>query len=350
MIAQFDGVCPRCGGDITKGNANPNAGPLVPPSNVVKHGADTIHATCAPGGDDEDSLPLDVLKRLTKVAPVFVATPEAEQTLEVEGDGLIYNLDERLYHGHQGSLSHSGAKLILQAPAKFLYRQTHPEHKDVFDFGSAAHKLALGEGPMIVEIEADSWRTKAAGEQRDAARAAGKIPLLSKDLRKVEDMADVLTKHRRAVDLLTGGRSEVSAFAVDEPTGVLRRARIDHLHDDLAVDYKSTVCCDPQVFARSAVAQFGYHSQAAWYLDLLRDLDLPIRGFLFVAQEKEPPYLVECMEIALPAVEIGRERNRRALQMFRDCTASGLWPGYNSDDTITPIDVPTWAYYEETSA
>ena len=39
----------------------------------------------------------------------------------------------------------------------------------------------LGDGVDTVEIDADSYRTKAAREQRDAAHAAGKIPVLVGD-------------------------------------------------------------------------------------------------------------------------------------------------------------------------
>jgi phage recombination protein Bet len=51
-------------------------------------------------------------------------------------------------------------------------------------------------------------------------------------------------------------------------------------------------------------------------------------------QEKEPPYLVTVIELPPELVDIGRARNRRALERFRDCTESDLWPGYVPDDTF----------------
>lgn len=53
MIASWTGVCPACGGWITQGNANPDVGPIHPPSQVVKVRGDWVHAYCAPGADDE---------------------------------------------------------------------------------------------------------------------------------------------------------------------------------------------------------------------------------------------------------------------------------------------------------
>ena len=52
-FASWDGICARCGGPITMGNANPNAGPIRRPSDVVRYHGDWIHSSCVPGGDDE---------------------------------------------------------------------------------------------------------------------------------------------------------------------------------------------------------------------------------------------------------------------------------------------------------
>jgi hypothetical protein len=93
-------------------------------------------------------------------------------------NGFHDDIPEAEYHAHQGSLSVSGAKVLLKAPALFKWQQDHPVHKDVFDFGSAAHALVLGVGAPLHVVHADSWRTKAAQEERDKARAEGSIPLL----------------------------------------------------------------------------------------------------------------------------------------------------------------------------
>ncbi|MBZ4284016.1 hypothetical protein LAJ55_14510, partial [Streptococcus pneumoniae] len=61
------------------------------------------------------------------------------------------------------------------------------DHKD-YDVGSAAHALLL-EGLRPFEIiSAKDFRTDAAKAARDAAYAAGKIPLLEKQLAPIEEM------------------------------------------------------------------------------------------------------------------------------------------------------------------
>lgn len=268
-----------------------------------------------------------------------------------EGDslptaGIWGNVDEVAYHADRGSLSVSGAKLLLRAPKLFRYRQDHPEHKDVFDFGSAAHRLVLGVGPEIKVIEADDWRTKTAREARDEARAHGAIPLLAKDHRKVQAMADELSTHTLAMRLLSEGQPEVSAYSVDEQTGVVRRGRCDWLTESIITDFKTARSAEPNEFVRSAI-NYGYHMQQAWYLDLFTSLGHSAEAFAFIVQEQEPPHLVTVVELPAELVEVGRARNQRALERFRDCTQSGIWPGYIPDDTFARPDSPAWALRED---
>lgn len=262
-------------------------------------------------------------------------------------EGLHFDLPEQEYHAHEGSLSVSGAKVILKAPALFRWQQDHPVHKSVFDEGSAAHALVLGQDveSLIYVVPFDDWRTKAAQTEKKLAREMGLAPILPSTWLVVCDMAEKLAEHPVAGPLMSEGIQEVSAFGTDEPTGVLRRGRADLLREDLRllVDYKTTRNSEPWAFAKDA-ASYGYHQQHAWYVDLFRDLDIDLRSFLFVAQMSEPPYLVTVNELVADAVDRGRDLNARALERFRDCTDSGIWPGFTND--ITPIDIPRWAYYD----
>lgn len=254
--------------------------------------------------------------------------------------GLHPNVPEGEYHGHEGSLSVSGAKLLLKAPALFRYRRANPEHRDVFDFGKAAHAKVLGVGSPIRVVDADSWRTKVAREEKDAAREAGEAPLLTADHDRVCEMAAQLERLPLVQDLMRHGRPEVSAFCVDAPTGVMRRARFDLL-GDLLIDYKTAASAEPGAFGRAAAA-YGYHQQAAWYEQIALDLGQKVRGFLFIVQEKTAPYLTSVCELVPEAVARGAELNREALNLFRDCTEADSWPGYG--DGIHAIDIPAYAY------
>lgn len=265
--------------------------------------------------------------------------------------GLHFDLPENLYHGHPTSLSVSGAKVLLRSPALYKWQRDHPVHRDVFDYGTAAHAVALGRGMENIYVAPfENWQTKAAREERALARAEGLAPILPADWHAVSAMAEKLRDNTLVMALLSGGEPEVSAFGVDNETGVLRRSRFDYLHDDgLVVDYKTAASAEAGAFA-AAAARYGYHQQHAWYLDLLADLDHPARAFVFVVQEKEPPYEVAVYELEPDAVELGRLLNQAALERFRDCTAADLWPGYPAANEITPLSLPGWAYRQEIPA
>lgn len=263
--------------------------------------------------------------------------------------GFYPDIPEAEYHADRGSLSVSGAKTLLKAPALFKWQQDHPVHKDAFDFGTAAHALVLGVGAAVEPIVADSWRSKAAQEQRDAARAEGRVPLLVQDWKRVQEMADALSSHRLAMRLLSEGQPEVSAYCEDGLTGVMRRGRFDWLGPSILTDYKTAASAEPNAFVRAA-ANFGYHMQAAWYRDLAHDLGHPADAFAFIVQEKEAPYLVTVIELPSDLVTFGAVRNQRALERFRDCTESGIWPGYVSDDTFATPSAPAWALREDIPA
>lgn len=269
--------------------------------------------------------------------------------------GVYDQMPEDAYHADPvpgGSLSASGAKLLLppSCPAMYAYRRDHPKTSAAFNYGTAAHKLVLGSGPPIDVIEADDWRTKAAQDKRKESLAAGNVPLLAREYAEVQAMAAAIERHPIAGALLdpARGKAEQSAFWIDEDTGIWRRLRFDFLpyarevRRLIITDYKTCDKADADSIAK-AVANYGYHIQAAQYLDGARALDLDEDpAFIFVFQEKQAPYLIHIIGLDDDDIEHGRDLCRLACEIWRDCTAADYWPGY-SDYDITYISLPRWA-------
>jgi len=266
--------------------------------------------------------------------------------------GLVTGMPEAAYHAHP-ALSVSGAKKLLPpyCPAIYKYERDNGQPpKAAFDFGHAAHSLVLGVGEPVVVVDAPNWMTKAAKEQRDVARAAGQVPVLAAEWKQIEGMAAAIKAHPIASALLDPqhGTPEVSLFWDDEQHGIQRRGRLDWLPDAtdgrrLVADFKTCGSAEPGAI-RKAVANYGYHQQAAWYLDGLEALDLGDAAFLFIFQEKTAPYLVTVVELDPEALAIGRGLNDRAMQVFAECTATDTWPSYTSD--VELISLPGWATRE----
>lgn len=269
----------------------------------------------------------------------------------------VYQLHEDVYHADPvkgGSLSCTWARKLQapSCPAKFAWERKHrtPPTRDM-EFGKIAHAEVLGVGAKVRITDAKDRRTKATKEAEQEARAANEIPMLAQEYAVVKAMAAALRADKYAAALLNPehGSPEQSLFWIDEPTGVWRRARLDWLRNrapngrrTLFCDYKTTKSASPDEIEK-AVLNYGYHQQAAWYLDGVRALDLaePEAEFLLIFQEKAPPYLVTVARIAYSSMRIGREQNRRALELFAECTANNHWPGYVDD--VADVTLPPWA-------
>jgi len=260
-------------------------------------------------------------------------------------DGLVLDLPEADYHSGP-ELSSTGAKTLLRAPALYKWQQEHPWHSDAFDLGSVVHGLVLGTGWPVVVVEADSWRSKAAQDERRAARDAGQVPILLADYERAVRMADAVANHPIAGPLFTGdGHSEVSAFWTDEDTGVRCRARFDRRNPGQIVDLKTAADANPAGFGR-AVASFGYDLSTAWYREAHEAVTGERPEFLHVVVEKNAPHLVSVIQLDEEALHIGALKAARAREVFAECTKTGQWPGYDPT-VIHPVGLPQWAIYEE---
>lgn len=269
----------------------------------------------------------------------------------------VYDIPEDIYHGDPvpgGSLSVSGAKKLLppSCPALFDYeRRSGRKPTRALELGTAAHKLVLGAGWPFAVIDAGDYRTKAAQQARDEARGAGKVPLLTHEHEQVQAMAAAIREHPLASALLCRGdvEPERSLFWHDEEFGIWRRSRLDAIRQRgrvIIADYKSAASADPGKFARAAY-DFRYHMQEVWYRDAVAACYGADAEFLFVAQEKTAPYLVTVCRLDFDAQAAGAAANRKAMEIYRDCQQSGIWPGYQPDNDIALLSLPAWARTRE---
>lgn len=271
----------------------------------------------------------------------------------------MYGVNELDYHADRASLSVSGAKILTnEGPAAFAWERENPTFSDAFDFGSAAHAMVLGIGAELVVHEYDPKKVKSPKAtntwkaEQSEARERGAVLLLPDEYAVVRAMADRLMEHKVASQLLGEGEPEVSAYAVDPDTGVMRRGRVDWLGPRIVTDYKTAAgSVHPRNLSGryGTVRKWGYDRQAAWYLDLLRDCGHPATHFAFIFQAKAAPYSVTVAVVPEDQLHEARSLNADALRIFRDCTDSGDWPDVVPDDSWAAIDLYEQTYYLETA-
>lgn len=280
----------------------------------------------------------------------------------------IYDLSNEAYHADPCaplSLSSTGArKLTTDCPAMFKYeRDNRGERKRCFDIGTAGHlmvlepekfedKIVLVEGFTKDGKPSSGYVSADAKEQRDAAYAAGKTPLLRPELDMLHEMRSAIWKDPVISKAFVGGEAEKSMFWQDEEIGIWCRCRPDFLprNGRYLLDYKTANDANPDEFQRAAFNN-GYHQQAAWYLEGYRKVtgESPDR-FWFIVQSKKPPYLVSICEMSPQALRIGEDRNRYARGVLAWCLKTGEWPGYRPTLTqpnrVFQIEPPAWVSKE----
>lgn len=254
------------------------------------------------------------------------------------------------------TLSASIAKILIsQSPAhaRAQHPRLNPDYvattEDKYDVGTAAHKLLL-EGESVIEVvNADNWRTKAAAEARDLARAHGRIPLLAHQTADVYAMVAATRAQLEAVDarpaLFTDGQPERTL--VWDEQGVKCRARLDWLRDDMAAidDFKTTSrSANPDGWTRSTLFNIGCDIQAAFYLRGLAAVRGPVvagmADFRFVVQETYAPYALSVISLGPDVLALADAKVDHAIKTWKRCLETDVWPAYPTQ--ICWAELPAW--------
>lgn len=282
----------------------------------------------------------------------------------IEKPGIYDDVSEADYHADpvtpMPSLSSSIAKLMVtRSPMHAAYE--HPrlnpakaaeveKPSNAMDFGTAAHKIILGEGKAVQIIEATDYRTKDAKAARDAARAAGRVPILAADFASVQALAEAAKAQIACTELagiFDAGTPETTLAWMEGPSWC--RARVDWLPDQArggghitVVDLKTTGgSAHPDDWARTAF-DMGYDVQAVFYERGLRALIPGVRSvkFKFLVLEQDAPYGLSVNEMSGQALAEAEELVRLGIQAWTACMEAKEWPGYPS--AATSIDPPKW--------
>lgn len=289
----------------------------------------------------------------TQPAPEVTELTATDVVIDQPG---VYDLPAPVYHADPvtgGSLSSSGARKLLPPSCPALFREwadSGEAHKRTFDVGHAAHGEVLGVGEPVEVIDAEDYKTKAARDKRDTAYAEGRIPLLTWEHGHVQAMATTLRQHPIAGNLFAPGSGAPEQTLVwrDPDTGIWRRAMLDWLRTGgprlLVVDYKTTNSAAPAAISKH-LHDYGYCQQADWYLAGATALGLAApdeAAFVFVFQEKTPPYLISVAQPDPESLMWGARLNAKALDVYAQCVSSGRWPGY-ADNEVISVGLPPWA-------
>lgn len=271
--------------------------------------------------------------------------------------GLHYEIPNLDYHRSAG-ISKSGLDLMAKSPAHYYAKyldQNRPKAKDQSSAqldGELAHCAILeptefgnrfAVGPNV------SRATKAWKEFAESL-PAGVTAIKPDQYSTAWSQAESVNRIPDVASALSHGKAEVSAYWIDEETGVLCKCRPDFVHDCgdsgvILVDVKTCGDARPDEFARM-IAKHRYHVQNAYYVDgYAAASGRKVLGFMFASVEMEYPYAASAIMLDEESVEQGRRDYRGPLDVYAECKEKGEWPGIPASVHLARL--PGWAFDQE---
>lgn len=268
-------------------------------------------------------------------------------------NGVVISNKE--YRKHEG-ISKSDLHILTKSPAHFKYAMEHRVENDsaALLFGRAAHKAVLEPETFCNEFCIEPELNKRTKEGKQAYELfllenEGKDVISKKDAETVLGMRDAISKHKFASKLLTGVY-EKSFFWKDEATGEMCKCRPDCItkigDQYICVDYKTASDAETTAFMRSAI-QNGYDLQAAMYTEGLKANTGEDFMFVFVAQEKKPPYAINILQADEFFIREGSILFHDLLEIYHNCKETDNWYGYEGEEgNIASLGLPKWLQKE----
>lgn len=239
-------------------------------------------------------------------------------------------------------------KEVLENPYYFANDLEKPKKESTaLDFGSLLHDCILtpnelGAKYLFADVEKVDARTKEGKALKEQAASDGKI-LVDGALANLA--WQIIEQNQPILDALIDREHGVcEATITGELYGFDCKARLDYFSSSKEIlDLKFVQSSKPNDFAKTA-ANFGYHIQAAFY-QMLAGTD----SFTFLAIEKEAPFMVGIYELDSVAIDLGKEKIKKAFEIMlnKKHYMQNIWKNEaDLECTRQVLSLPAFAFYE----
>jgi hypothetical protein len=249
------------------------------------------------------------------------------------------------------AFSYSVAKTLYQKSPKHAYLEHRKlgnqprERSKSMDIGQSVHTAILGHGEKFIKSEFDEFRTKEAKAWRDEQEENGLIVLKPDEFDKIDLIKSNFEAQMRDCGLygvFESSKKELMAeYLFDD---IYTISMFDAFNEEYGVifDLKTTTDASPDACQRKII-DMGYDIQAALYTKSVEIIKPELTGrvrFIFLFQEVDPPYIMTPIELDVVFKAVGESKVNRSANIWRDCLATGQWPGYTQD--IIVMEPPQW--------
>ena len=253
------------------------------------------------------------------------------------------------YHNTQ-AIGKSMLFNMAKSPAYYKYKLENKEETDAMTFGSAFHKLVLEpnefneEYAVLSKIDKRTTIGKAQFAQFELDNL-NKTIISYADFNIMQEMNYSLMQNKFAMELINNSKHETSHFWIDSKTGLNCKCRpdMDHLKSKLIIDLKTCNNADTDTFSRDCL-KYGYHLQAAHYLDSFKNLSYQ---FMFLCIEKKPPYSINILIADEEFIAQGKILQEKLLKELKYCIDNNVFYGYNGkNNSPNTLSLPYWGIDE----
>ena len=251
-------------------------------------------------------------------------------------------MNDRDYNAMEG-IRRSDLWKIKQSPLHFRWHMDHPEEPTpALIFGRAMHKYLLEPETFRDEFAIAPSCDRRTKEGRriyeDFADSVGDREVLTlDDMERIGEMKRALIANEDVADLFVRIIHTEKPFQwIDVETREVCKVKADAIIDwgndmKYIIDYKTTVSCADGAFERS-VRKYGYDFQAGMYVEGVNSAMLDYLGFIFIAQEKDPPYASRVYWCDTGFIKRGIAEFHDLLRTYHECKETNTWKGYESAD------------------
>ena len=234
-------------------------------------------------------------------------------------DKLKYELelsDDNVYYSDTKFVTNSMLSLLNKSP-QHLQRMLdgYKEDSPALNFGKAFHTVVLEPEKFDTDIAVFDGKTKR-GKAWDEFKEKNKgiTIITNNEYNKILEMRKHLVTPTDSYELIENSTHEV--VNIWSMLGVDCKGKVDCVYSvndrKILIDVKTTQDASPEAFRRSAY-KYGYHRQAAFYMD-----GMGADEFWFAVIEKEAPYRTGLYRASDEFLNNGRKELSDLLDMYRE--------------------------------
>ncbi len=252
------------------------------------------------------------------------------------------------YHADRQWLSHSALELFRKSPR--LYKMWFDgdwfrEQTKEFLIGSALHAMVLEPETFCERFEMIDCTSRNSKMYKSIDASTDLEVLLRSEFELVQKMASAIKCHSWIDGMIGKAEKEVSYRFVDSIYSIPCKVRPDGITESgIVFDLKTSRDPSEAAWVRDA-ANFGYHRQAAFYLEGIKQAKAMPEGtpvtFIHIVIGSVEPYDVFGYRFDPEALALGIHQVCESLQELKERRANNDWRERNHGKIAT-VSLPAW--------